>query len=280
MDLDETNDNEVDNDQPDGNDGELGRAERVVEILETEIREGSLRDGEKLPSERELVDRFKVSRMTIRRALQTLVGEGLLASYPVRGYFVTGIRKRLQEYHGESIHTTSEMPSVAAEELRRSGSFLKDMERKKRKPEVVFMDNTPALVAADVEVAEHLQTGTNELVLRRYRLQLADKLPYRLIESFYPADLFGELVTTNIGNKALFTWLRERHGLSVAHAKEVLIARLATTSERRLLRLSPGMPVVTYDRTVLTDTGRPVEWAHITAVAGLYTFVYEYDIAT
>ena len=115
-------------------------------------------------------------------------------------------------------------------------------------------------------------------MLRRYRLQLANKLPYRLIESYYPADLFGELVTTNIENKPLFTWLQERHGLKVTHVKEILIARLATTSERNLLRISPGMPVVAYDRTVWANTGRPVEWAHIIAVAGLYTFVYEYDI--
>ena len=276
MDYDQLDNSEMNTD-PDDNEGELGRAERIVEALETEIREGGLREGEKLPSERELADRFRVSRMTVRRALQTLMGEGLVASYPARGYFVTGIRKRLQEYHGISIHPASEIPSVAAEELRRSGSFIKDMERLKRKPEIVFLDPV-AFVVADAEVAERLQLDTNELVLRRYRLQLADKLPYRIIESYYPADLFGELVATDIGDKPLFRWLQERRGLSAVHVQEVLIARLATTSERHLLRLSPGVPVVAYDRTVWANTGRPIEWAHITAAAGLYTFVYEYDI--
>ncbi len=270
MDNDQRDDSETDDDQVDYKDGELSRAERIAETLEAEIRDGEPGEGERLPSERELAGRFGASRMTVRRALQILVGEGLVVSYPVRGYFVTGIRKRLQEYHGES---------VAAEELRRSGSFIKDMERLKLEPEVVFLD-PPGLVAANSEVAEHLQLDTNELVLRRYRLQLANKLPYRLIESYYPADLFGELVTTNIENKPLFMWLQERHGLSVVHAKEILIARLATTPERRRLGISSGAPVVAYDRTVWANTGRPVEWAHIIAVAGLYTFVYEYDIPT
>ena len=66
------------------------------------------------------------------------------------------------------------------------------------------------------------------LVFKRYRLQLADGLPYRIIESYYPADLFGELLTTDIGDKPLFDWLQERHGLVVARAREELIARLAT----------------------------------------------------
>ena len=90
----------------------------------------------------------------------------------------------------------------------------------------------PALVAADEEVTEHLKVNTRDLVLKRYRLQLGDKLPYRLIESYYPSDLFGELLTTDIGKKPLFLWLQERHGLTAVHVKEVLIARPANIYER------------------------------------------------
>ncbi len=158
-----------------------------------------------------------------------------------------------------------------------SGSFLKDMERIGRKPQVQFIEQ-PALVAADAEIANHLQIRAGALVLRRYRLQLADKLPYRLIESYYPSDLFGELLTQDIGDKPLFVWLQERHNLRVAHAQEVLIARLASQKERQLLRISPGAPVVALNRTVWTEEKRPVEWAHIIAVAALYTFTYEYDM--
>ena len=61
---------EVDNNQFEIIDGERGKAERIVEEIGTEIREGKLQGGEKLPSERKLADRFKVSRMTARSALQ------------------------------------------------------------------------------------------------------------------------------------------------------------------------------------------------------------------
>jgi GntR family transcriptional regulator len=127
-------------------------------------------------------------------------------------------------------------------------------------------------------MASHLQIPVRTLVLKRYRLQVADNLPYRLIESYYPSDLFGELLTTNIGDKPLFSWLNERHGLRVSRAQEALIARLATPQERQHLRISSSSPIVALDRTVWTHTGRCVEWAHIIAVASLYTFTYEYDI--
>ncbi len=106
----------------------------------------------------------------------------------------------------------------------------------------------------------------------------SDNLPYRLIESYYPSDLFGELLTTDIGDKPLFLWLQERYGLRVSRAQETLIARLATPRERQFLHISPSAPVVALDRTVWTETKRPVEWAHIVAIAALYTFTYEYDI--
>ena len=88
----------------------------------------------------------------------------------------------------------------------------------------------------------------------------------------------GELLTLDIGDTPLFAWLQERHGLRVTHAKEILLARLAIQNERQLLQISPNAPVVAIDRTVLADTGQPVEWAHIIAVAALYMFTYEYDI--
>jgi GntR family transcriptional regulator len=215
--------------------------------------------------------------MTARRAIQILEGDGLVARYPARGTFVAGIRERLLVEKGREIQTAAEPTTVAASELRTSGSFIKDMERLGRKPQVQFLEQ-PALVAANAEIASHLHIQPGTLVFRRYRLQTADNLPYRIIESFYPADLFGELLTTDIGNQPLFAWLQERHGLKVIHAQETLIARLATQPERQLLHISPNAPVVALDRTVTAHTGRIVEWAHILAIAALYTFTYEYDI--
>jgi len=277
MSDDQLENREVDYDQFESGDGELGKAERIVEEVGNEIREGKLKEGGRLPSERELAEMFRVSRMTARNALQTLLSGGLIASYPGRGYFVVGDHERLQERHGELLYPDSDMPPVKAEELIKAGSFYEYMMRLGRNPEDVFLE-TPALVAANEEVTEHLELSTRELVLKRYRLQLADKKPYRLIESYYPSDLFGELLTTKLDKKPLFLWLQERHGLTAAHVNEILIARPANIYERGQLRISPGAHVMAIERTVSAHTGRIIEWARITASAALYTFMYEYDI--
>lgn len=247
---------------------ELGKAEEIAEELRAQIIQGKLYAGTKIASERDLSKEFGASRMTARRAIQILEGEGLVTRYPVRGTFVANIRERLFVDQGR----------VAATELRNTGSFLKDMELLGRKPRVQFLEQ-PALVAADDDIAKHLELKAGTLVLKRYRLQFGDNTPYRLAESYYPADLFEELLTTDIGSQPLFAWLRERHGLKVARVQEDLIARLATSSERHLLRISLNAPVVAFSRTVWTDTNRPVEWARIIGVASLYRFTYQYDIS-
>ncbi|HEY4035478.1 MAG TPA: GntR family transcriptional regulator [Ktedonobacteraceae bacterium] len=256
---------------------DLGKAEEIAERLRMLILNGHLSLGAKMASERELSDQFSVSRMTIRHALELMEAEGLVSRHPGRGTYIGGIRERVLVSQGREMQQTREAPSIAASELRRSGSFIKDMKRIGRKPQVQFIEQ-PSLVPADSQIAQSLQIQEGTLVLKRYRLQLADNLPYRLIESYYPSDLFGELLTINIGEKPLFEWLQERHNLRVAHAQEILLARLATQNERQLLRISPTSPVVSLERTVWTDTRRPIEWAQIIAIASLYLFTYEYDI--
>nr|HET6905285.1 GntR family transcriptional regulator [Ktedonobacteraceae bacterium] len=264
-------DNEIDKHQSElpGYDTDVSKAEYIVEELKLQILDGRLTERTKLPSERELSEQFRVSRMTARRALQMLEGEGLVTRYPVRGTFVGAMHERLRQHHGEETSTASNASMVSGEELRAYGSFIKAMQARGYKPEVQFLEQ-PSLIAASTEVAEHLHLSPHQLVLKRYRLQLADKLPYRLIESYYPADLFGELLTTNIGDRPLFDWLEERHGLMTARAREVLIARRPNGSERAHLKISLDAPVVAFDRTVWAQNGRIVERARIIAVAGLY----------
>ena len=256
----------------------LGKAEYIAEKLKEQILEGKLPEKTKLPSERQLSDQYKVSRMTVRRALQSLEGEGLVKRNPVDGtLFVGGDRSRLHQFQGSEGAAEFEPLIMEAEELREYRSFYKEVEATGRKPDTVWLEQ-PALVAPGPEIAEQLQLQGNELVFKRYRLQLVDTTPYRIIKSFYPADLFGELLTTDIGNRPLFDWLQERHGLVVTHAREELIARLANTDERRLLQISANAPLVAFNRKVWADSGRVVEWANISAVATRYTFSYEYSI--
>lgn len=63
--------------------------EQVVAQIETQILHGELRCGDRLPNERELAEKFHVSRTVIREAVKTLREKGLISSEQGRGTFVT-----------------------------------------------------------------------------------------------------------------------------------------------------------------------------------------------
>jgi len=65
--------------------------EEMVEQLHQLIDDGKLKAGDRLPSERELAETFRVSRSSVREAIKTLENEGMVISRPGSGTFITAV---------------------------------------------------------------------------------------------------------------------------------------------------------------------------------------------
>lgn len=63
--------------------------EQIVQQVEDSILKGHLKTGDQLPAERDLAQRFGVSRTAVREAVKTLREKGLVEAYSGRGTFVT-----------------------------------------------------------------------------------------------------------------------------------------------------------------------------------------------
>jgi GntR family transcriptional regulator len=107
---------------------------QVRDALRGEILEGTLRAGQRLPSESELIARFGVSRITVRQALADLQATGLVKTVNGKGSYVTlpgrgqgdgplvgileAMRKRGYRAHGRMLsHKTGRATRVVAREL-------------------------------------------------------------------------------------------------------------------------------------------------------------------
>ena len=94
---------------------------QLEEILRQEILSGSRREGDKLSTENELVEQYKVSRITVRRAVEELCKEGMVVRHPGKGTFVTGVvmRNDLNEPRGWSENAVANgyRPSTLCTEL-------------------------------------------------------------------------------------------------------------------------------------------------------------------
>ncbi|MFD0025683.1 GntR family transcriptional regulator [Streptomyces sp. NPDC058382] len=220
---------------------------QVAQQLQHLIESGTLAPGTRLENEIALADQFGLSRPTMRQAMQHLVDKGLLARKRGVGTQVVNNRVRRQ------IELTS-----LFEDLRRDG----------RRPRTELLSMRTAPAPAEAAAALKLEPGADTLALRR--LRYADDEPIAVMENHLPPGLLG-LTEEDLTQHGLYELLR-RAGISLRTADQTIGARRATAAESRLLDEPRGGTLLTMERTVLGDAGRPVEFGSHLYRASRYSF--------
>src|SRR6202049_165917 len=184
------------------------RIDEVAMELISRINRGEYAAGQRLPSEREITDELNVSRATVRGALIRLQAENIIDIVPRGGAFVRSPSTK--------ILVGPASPDIASGlELKRAGSFIRAMEAQGRKTLVRFIEPSPILPAGE-EPGDEMDTSPDTKLLRRYRVHLVERVPYRILDSYYLASLVGDLLGKDEGYIPLFKWLREHTGLRAA----------------------------------------------------------------
>ena len=151
------------------------------------------------------------------------------------------------------------------------------MEAQGRQTLVRFIEPSSIIATGD-EIGNKLETTSDTKVLRRYRVHLVDKTPYRILDSYYLASLVGNLLGKDEGYIPLFKWIYEHTGQRAARAYEKLNIRMPSAEEATLLNISRTQPVVDMDRQVWSDKDTLFEYTHIIANAALHEYSYAYNI--
>jgi GntR family transcriptional regulator len=182
--------------------------------------------GSPAPSERELVHRFGVARMTVRQAMDALVVEGLLERIPGRGTFVARPRR-----------TASRITSYT-EEMARRGMLAESQTLLARREQ------------AGPGVARALSLTEGDAVIHWRRLRRADGVPMCLEDAYLnevllPGFLQGGMPTS------LYDALESR-GLRPSWAEDSINADGATPEECSLLEIEPGAAVLRHSRRAVS----------------------------
>lgn len=204
--------------------------------------------GERLPSETELCERFDVSRMTARQAVQVLVTEGLLYRRRGQGTFV-GARP-VPRLLGSPLSFTESMRA------RGHTTASRTLEARIVAPEPIHVQ------------ALHLSAG--EQVVLVERLRLADGVPMAIERAVLSPDL-APVLDSDLDLAGLHQTM-ERLGRVPTRARARVSARLADTRERRLLELDPA-GVLLCELRVITDQHEvPLEYTETRYAAARYSF--------
>lgn len=220
--------------------------ERIAKYLRELVAAGA--PGDRLPSDAELCERFSVSRMTARQAVQLLVNDGVVVRRRGQGTFVAG--GRVARLLGSPLSFT--------ESMRRRGLHASSR---------TLRAEVTAPAPEDVETLG-LREGDRVVVLER--LRLADDVPMAIER----AVLVPELITVlqdDLEHASLHAAM-ERLGRIPTLAHATVTARPATPAERRLLELSPRDVLVCERRVISDQHGAPLEHTETRYASQRYLF--------
>jgi len=220
---------------------------QAAQHLEQMIESGELPMGTRLDNEADLAGQLGLSKPTMRRAIEYLVGRGLL------------VRRR-------GIGTQVVHAKVTREiELT---SLYDDLAKTGRNPSttVVSFGTEPASDA----LAATLGIPALAPVYVFERLRYADAEPLALMRNHVPEQLM-RLSAADLETRGLYNLFRA-NGISMRIAKQAIGARAATAVEGRALGEREGAPLLVMERSAYDEQGRAVELGHHVYRASRYSF--------
>ena len=224
---------------------------RVEEVLASEIARGDLQPGDRLQSEDELLVRFGVSRITVRRAVQNLIQRGVLEIRRGLGTFVLA-------------------PKIS-QDLTRLTGFVEDMEVHGRKASARVVSK--GIVAANETVARQLAIGTGTHVMRIERVRFADSVPMSFDETYLPLDIGKKIIRNDLQVEPIFTLLEKKYGFTLVEAEYKLEAATASSRIAEALAVPIGSPIFRIERTSFTKGGHPIDYETLSYRGDLIKFV-------
>jgi GntR family transcriptional regulator len=224
---------------------------QLAKLLVSQIQSGDYKAGHRLPSERELSELHKVSRITARQAIDLLFEDGLIFREQGRGTFVAEPRVR---------------------HLQGLTSFTEDMQARGFTPHSRIL--TQEVLEADQELQSSLRLSAGQRVLHLVRLRMAEDRPIALQASYINLSLCLGLENETFEDQSLFALLRSKYYLYPIWTEIDVQAVSANKEESQLLEVRPNDPLLVIRGKTFTDSFEPIETVRTTYIGkGLALYI-------
>ena len=219
--------------------------------IEAAISRGTIRPGDALPSERDLAAKVDVSRVTVRKAVQQLVRDGVLVQRHGSGTFVAPQPHRFEQ------------------SLSQLTSFAEDMARRGLTVRSLWLDRGLYQPTSEETMALGLSPG--ERVARVARLRISGETPLAIERAALSAAILPD--PEAIG-PSLYAHL-ERGGHRPVRAVQRIRAANLGQEDARLLETAEGAAALHIERMAFLASGRVVEFTRSVYRGDTYDFVAE-----
>ena len=224
--------------------------DQLVDILRDKIV-NELKPNDLLPSERELTERYGLSRTTVRLALQELENQGLVYRRHGKGTFVAA-------------------NGAQATNLSQTYSFTEQMRRLGRTPKTSILEFTT--IEANKYYAMRLNVHIGDRIYKMKRLRAADGVPMMLERTFLPVRNFMSLTPEMLDHASLYDVIEGTYHEKIRVAEEEFFASIARPEDARQLSISDNAPVLDLVRTTYNDRNEVIEFTLSVARADQFKY--------
>lgn len=223
--------------------------------LEIQIRKmiesKQLKPGDALPSEREFTEKYDISRMTVRQAINNLVNDGLLYRQKGKGTFIA--EKKIEQ------------------DLSDLTSFSEDMRSMGLTPHSKLISLQK--MRSDSRIAMNLKISINDPIYEIKRIRMANDEPIALETMYCSQNLVGEITEEDLVN-SFYDFVEKNLKRKIAYGEQMIEASLANEEEINYLKLKKGDPILLMKRISYLDDGleTPLEYVKSAYRADKYKF--------
>ena len=226
---------------------------QIIKSIVQSIERGDYQPGQQLPTQREMCETYHTSLMTLRKALDELLRQGVIRSVPCKGIYVNAGKKESE--YGSLEGFENQVARLGMVPL------TKTLEAK--------------LISAPTVIAQilHVEPGAKVIYLRR--LRYADGKPFSLYKVYVPHYLCPGILDKGLAEKSLFTTLRQEYGLHLAGSRNMVSAILPDEDAIRLLELDEPVALLLREQVTYLDTGEIIEYSVNQTRGDIYCVRYD-----
>lgn len=214
---------------------------QIKEDIVEDILSGVYSPGDMIPKQSDYAEKYNVSRLTVRKAIDDLVMKGILVTEKGKGTFVQPI-------------------AAGANCYRRSLGFSSNVNvgKAKVRSRVLKIER----LQADKTLAAHLQIEEGSDVVNIERLRYINDICVSLQKSFLAGERVGNIdfAAENLNENSLYELLRRKAGLELSYVEEQFRAIRAGREVAEYFHVEEGDPILYVHRITYDNLGRPIEY--------------------
>lgn len=199
---------------------------QLIDVIYEKIDNKDLKEGDKLPSERELCDLYDISRATVRQAMMELEKEACIYKVHGKGAYIS--------------------PKKLNQDLSKFYSFSEEMKKLGKRPtsKVIGFE----IICCSYKISNKLGIQTGDEVYEIKRLRLADEKAIMVETTYIPCYRFPSLKKSELEESAMYEVLRNKYNVELTMAEELFRPTIMNDNESNILEVDKNSPAMIIER--------------------------------